>query len=56
MFKLHRGLSPEILRKTFVSKTNFYNFRRNDTFEKRQVQSIYHGTELGTLSMSMQII
>ena len=46
MFKIHRGLSPEILRETFVSKTSSYNLRRNDTFEKRQVRSVYHGTEL----------
>ena len=45
MFKIHRGLSPEILRETFVSKTSSYNIRRNDTFEKRQVHSVYHGTE-----------
>ena len=35
MFKINRGLSPEILRETFVSKTSSYNLRRNDTFEKR---------------------
>ena len=45
MFKIHWGLSPEILRETFVSKTSSYNLRRNDTFEKRQVHSVYHGTE-----------
>ena len=45
MFKIHRGLSPEILRETFVSKTSSYNLRRNDTFEIRQVHSVYHSTE-----------
>ena len=45
MFKIHRGLSPEILRETFVSKTSSYNLRRNDTFGKRNVHSVYHGTE-----------
>ena len=45
MFKIHRGLSPEILRETFVSKTSSYNLRRNDTFEKRKVHSVYHGAE-----------
>ena len=45
MFKIHRGLSPEILRETFLSKTNSYNLRRNDTFEKHKVHSVYHGTE-----------
>ena len=45
MFKIHRGLSPEILRKTFVSKTSSYNLLRSDAFEKCQVHSVYHGTE-----------
>ena len=31
MFKIHRGLPPEILRETFLSKTSWYNLRRNDT-------------------------
>ena len=45
MFKIHRDLSVEILRETFVPKTSSYNLRRNDTFEKRKVHSVYHGTE-----------
>ena len=45
IFKIHRGLSPEILRETFVCKASSYNLRRNDTFEKRKVHSVYHGTE-----------
>ena len=45
MFKIHRGLSPEIPRETFVSKTSPYNLWRNNTFEKRKVHSVYHGTE-----------
>ena len=45
MFKIYRGLSPEILRETYVPKTSLYNLRRNDTFEKRKVHSVYHGTE-----------
>ena len=44
---IHRGLSAEILRETFVSKTSLYNLLRNNTFEIRQVHSdsIYQGTE-----------
>ena len=45
MFKIHRGLSPDILREIFVPKINLYNLRRNHTFERRQVHSVYHGTE-----------
>ena len=45
MFKIRRGLSPEILKETFVSKINSYNLRGNITFEKGQVHSVYHGTQ-----------
>ena len=45
MFKIRRGLSQEILRKTFVPKTSSYNLRRNDTFEKRKLHSVSHSTE-----------
>ena len=46
MFKIYRGLSPEILRDTLVPKTSLYNLRRNDTFEKRKVYSVYHSSKL----------
>ena len=42
MLKIHRGLSPHILRKIFVPKISFYNLRRNNTF----VHSVYHSAEL----------
>ena len=45
MFKIHQGLSPEIVRQTFVAKTSLYNLCRYNTFEKQQVHSASHGTE-----------
>ena len=45
MFKTHRGLSPDILREIFVSKISLYTLRRNNIFERRQVHSVYHGSE-----------
>ena len=45
MFKIHRNLSPEILREAFVSKTSSYNLPKSDTFEKRKMHSVHHGTE-----------
>ena len=45
MFKIHRGLSPDIPREIFVPKIGLYNFRRNNTFERRHVHYVYHGTE-----------
>ena len=48
MFKIHRGLSSDNLREIFVPKKTLYNLRRNNTFERLQVHSAYHGTELLT--------
>ena len=45
MFKIHQSLSPESIGETFVSKTSSYNLRRNNTFERHRVHSVYHGTE-----------
>ena len=45
MFKIHRGLSPDILREIFVPKISLYNLRRNNTSERGQAHSVYHGTE-----------
>ena len=46
MLKIHRGLSPDILRKIFVPKISLYNLRRNNAFERLQVHSVYHSAEL----------
>ena len=45
MFKIHRGMSPDILRETFVPKMTSFNLRRNNTFERRQFHSVYHGNK-----------
>ena len=45
MFKIHRGMSPDILREIFVPKISSYNLCKNNTFERCQVHSVYHGTE-----------
>ena len=34
-----------VVREIFVPKISLYNLRRNSTFERRQVHSVYHGTE-----------
>ena len=46
IFKVQRDLSPDILREIFEPKISFYNLRSNNTFERRQVHSVYDGTEL----------
>ena len=45
MFKIHRGLSPDIPREIFVPKISLYNLFRNNASERRQVHSVYHGIE-----------
>ena len=45
MFKIHWGLSPDILREIFVPKISLYILHRDNTFEIRQVHSVYHGTK-----------
>ena len=45
IFEIHKGLFPGILRKIFMPKTSLCNLRRNYTFERRQVHSVYHATE-----------
>ena len=45
IFEVYQGLSPELLTETFVFKTSSYNLRRNDSFEKCKVHSVYHAIE-----------
>ena len=45
MFKIHRGLSPDILREIFVPKISLHNLHRNNTFERPQVHFVSHSTE-----------
>ena len=45
MFKIHWGLSPDILKEIFVLNISLYNLRWNNAFERSQVHSVYHGTE-----------
>ena len=55
MFKIHRAMSPDILREIFFPKITSYNRRWNNTFKRRQVHSVYHGTEFAILSRSKDL-
>ena len=46
MFKIYRELSPDILRKIFVYRISLYHLRSINTFEKRQVNTAYHGAQM----------
>ena len=43
--KVLHGFSPPILNDIFVPFSRPYNFRRNDTLQRRRVNSVRHGTE-----------
>ena len=45
MFEIRRSLTLDILREIFVFKISSYDLRSNNAFERRQVHSVYHGTE-----------
>ena len=44
-YKVLHGFSPPILNDIFVPVSRPYNFRRNDTLQRRRVNSVRHGTE-----------
>ena len=43
IYKVLHGFSPPILNDIFVPVSRPYNFRRNDTLERRRVNSVRHG-------------
>ena len=45
IYKVFHGFSPPILNDIFVPVSRPYNFRRNDTLQRRRVNSVRHGTE-----------
>ena len=45
IYKVLHGFSPPILNDIFVPVSRPYNFRRNNTLQRRRVNSVRHGTE-----------
>ena len=45
IYKVLHGFSPPILNDIFVPVSRPYNFRWNDTLQRRRVNSVRHGTE-----------
>ena len=45
IYEVLHGFSPPILNDIFVPVSHPYNFRRNDTLQRRRVNSVRHGTE-----------
>ena len=45
LYKVHHGLVPELMNDIFKKRNVTYNFRKNSTFETRNINSIYYGSE-----------
>ena len=45
MFRIKNNMAPEFLNEIFQNRVLVYNLRRNSNFSRRQVNSVYHGTE-----------
>ena len=45
LYKVHHGLAPELMNGIFKNRNVKYNFRKNSTFETRNIRSVYYGSE-----------
>ena len=45
MFKVKNNIAPEIMKELFASKMSSYDLRNNNSFKRRRVNSVWHGTE-----------
>ena len=45
MFKVENDVALEIMIEIFAPKISFYDLRNNDSFKRRRVKSVWHGTQ-----------
>ena len=45
MFKVKNNIVPEIMKELFAPKMSSYHLRNNNSFKRRRVKSVWHGTE-----------
>ena len=45
MFKVKNNITPEIMKILFAPKMSPYGLRNNNSFKRRRVNSVSHGTE-----------
>ena len=45
LYKVRHGLAPELTKDIFKKRNVTYNFRKNSTFETRNINSVYYGSE-----------
>ena len=46
MFKVKNNIAPEIMKELFAPTMSPYDLRNNNSFKRRRVNSVWHGTEL----------
>ena len=46
MFSVKNNIAPEIIKELFSPKMNPYDLRNNNSFKRRRVNYVWHGTEL----------
>ena len=47
MFKVKNKIAPEIMKEIFAPKMSSYDLRNNNSFKRRRVKSVWHGTYPG---------
>ena len=52
MFKVKNNIGPEIIKEVFATKVSSYELRDNNSFKRRRVNSVWHGTDNVVLSRS----
>ena len=45
MLKVKNNIAPEIIKELFAPKVSPYELRNNNSFKRRRVNSVWHGTE-----------
>ena len=45
MFKVKNNIAPEIMKELFAPKVSPYDLRNNNSFKRRRLNSVWHGTE-----------
>ena len=45
LYKVRHRLAPELINDIFKKRNVTYNFRKNSTFETRNIKSVYYGSE-----------
>ena len=48
LYKVHHGLALELMNDIFKKRSVTYNFRKNSTFETRDIKSVYYGSEIAS--------